>query len=129
MKTQPTIKDPLFADEAMYESLIAATREAADYYDDQRFGSPKVSKRALSKFSELNSSYAALVAKAYEEAAKASFERRSYGRGNFFSWVYWEEGPCAELDVGDPWPAQRWPKDTLAAELVYRHAAGEVSLI
>lgn len=127
MKTQP--KDPLFADEEMYQVLTSAITEAADYYDDQRFGSPKVSKRALSQFREVSSSYAALVAKAYEEAEKASFERRSYGRGKFFSWVYWEEGPCADLYVGDPWPARRWPKDTLAAELVYRHAAGEVSLI
>jgi hypothetical protein len=42
-------------------------------------------------------------------ARLATFQARNYGKGQFFSWI---DHP--ELDIGDAWPASRWPLAVVA---------------
>lgn len=103
--------------------------EEGERVGDFRLSSPRVCKLALSRFAKQGGANPALVDAAYGLAEEAQFERRSYGRGVFYSWAYWNDGPAAKVDLGDPWPAARWPKATLAFELLSKHLDGEVNLL
>lgn len=84
---------------------------------------------ALAPLPALPPAPAALVAPAWtdsEQAVDAAllFQRKKYGRGGY-CWAYVKLPDGTEVELGDPWPAMKWPRAILlplAREAMARHA-------
>lgn len=109
----------------LLEKLRSFYFDSAKHYNDDRISSARVCKRALKLFTELGDNPAKLVEAAYKKAEQTRFTRRCYRPGVFYSWPYWDaEGCDMHNHIRDAWPAQRWPKDTLAFEVVQLNLKG-----
>lgn len=107
--------------------IQAVYKQAATEVGCNKFGSAKAAKKALGLLVK-NHDGADLVEQARHFAKDAQYQRRSYRRGVFYSWPYWNDGPLKDLDLGDPWPASRWPQDYLAFCIIQAHLKGEIDV-